>query len=340
MNTVSNHSPMLPNRPSIRISPRFFLILLSGICLILSKPSDLEAQAPEDWKAMSINLEDVEYPYPVSYMNMNTMGKDVRMAYMDVPASGEANGRAVVLMHGLNFFGEYWTWTIEALRSEGFRVIVPDQIGFGRSSKPIMPYSFQKKVANTHQLLDKLGIDKAAIVGHSMGGMVATRFAFSYPESTTRLVLVNMIGKRDFRLVRPWQSTDEVYESELNRTYESIRQFVENYYVEWDPASEKYIRIHYGWTLSADWPRLAMVRALNRQMVYSQPVVYEFPHVQAQTLILSGREDGPDFADLARQTAEAIPDAELILLENVGHNPHLEASEQFHRELIRFLNSP
>jgi pimeloyl-ACP methyl ester carboxylesterase len=331
---------MIVSLPATRNSAGYFLMLLFGICLILSEPSDLWAQAPDDLKAVSINLEDVEYPHPVSYMDMNIMGKDVRMAYMDVPPAGEANGQAVVLMHGLNFFGEYWAGTIEALRNEGFRVIVPDQIGFGRSSKPIIPYTFQKKVANTHKLLDKLGIDEAAIVGHSMGGMVATRFAFSYPETTTRLVLVNMIGKRDFRLVRPWQSTSEVYESELNRTYESVRQFVENYYVEWDPASEKYIRIHYGWTLSADWPRLAMVRALNRQMVYSQPVVYEFPHVQPKTLILSGREDGPDFADLARQTAEAIPDAELILLENVGHNPHLEASEQFYHELIRFLNSP
>lgn len=324
---------------NVRFAHQCFLGFLIGFCLVCGLSPELSAQSPEGYKPVSINLEDVEYPHPVSYLDLTIMDEDVRMAYMDVGPSGASNGKTVVLFHGLNFFGEYWDGTIEVLSNAGYRVVVPDQIGFGRSSKPVIPYSFQKKVANTHMLLDKLGITRAAVVGHSMGGMVATRFAFTYPETTERLVLVNMIGMRDFRLMRPWQSTHEVYRSELNRTYESIRRFVQNYYVTWHPPSEKYIRVHYGWNLSADWPRLAMVRALNRQMVYSQPVVYEFPHIRVPTLILSGREDGPDFADLARQTAEAIPDAELILFENVGHNPHLESPQQFHRELIRFLGS-
>lgn len=308
-----------------------------GWCLL--GPGHLPAQAPDDWGPVSIGLEEVEYPHPVQYMDFSVMGKDVRMAYMDVAPEGEPNGQAVVLLHGLNFFGEYWAGTIEALAGAGFRVIVPDQIGFGRSSKPIIPYSFQEKAANTKRLLDELEVEEAAIVGHSMGGMLATRFAFTYPDATTQLVLVNMIGKEDFRLSSPWQSTEELYEATLNQTLEDIRQTQERYYVEWDPAYEKYIRIHYGWMLSSDWPRLAMVRALNRQMIYSQPVVYEFPHIQVPSLILAGAEDGPDFPELAQQTAEAIPDAELILLENVGHNPHFEAPERFHEELIRFLSS-
>lgn len=81
-----------------------------------------------------------------------------------------------------------------------------------------------------------------------------------------------------------------------------------------------------------------MVRALNRQMVYSQPVVYEFPHIEVPSLILSGEEDGPDFPELARQTCNTIPQCELILMENIGHNPHFEAPERFHAELIRFLS--
>ncbi len=318
-----------------------YLHIPAGIVLLLILfPLQGMTQAPDDWGPVSIGLEEIEYPYPVFYMNFTAQSKDVRMAYMDVPPAGPPNGQAVVLLHGLNFFGEYWAGTIDALTREGFRVIVPDQIGFGRSSKPVIAYSFQKKAGNTKKLLEKLGVEEAAIVGHSMGGMLASRFAFSYPETTTHLVLVNMIGKHDFRLTRPWSSTDEVYESELNRSYEGIRRGQERYYVEWKQEYEKYIRIHYGWTLSPEFPRLAKVRALNRQMVYSQPVVYEFPHLQSKTLILSGREDGADFADLARQTAEAIPDSKLILLDNVGHNPHFEAPDRFHSELIRFLNSP
>jgi pimeloyl-ACP methyl ester carboxylesterase len=310
-----------------------------ALAILLAFPALSHAQAPDDWGAISISLEEIEYPHPVQYMEFTITGKDVRMAYMDVHPQGEANGNTVILLHGLNFFGEYWDGTITALRGAGYRVVVPDQVGFGRSSKPVIPYSFQKKAASTKALLDKLDVDSAIILGHSMGGMLATRFAYSYPDMTDKLVLVNMIGKVDFRLVREWQSTDELYRGELNRTYDQILQQQKNYYVEWKPEYEKYVLIHYGWLQSAGWPQLAMVRALNRQMVYSQPVALEFAHIRVPALILSGREDGPVFAENARNTAETIPDAKLVLLEDVGHNPHLEAPDLFHRELLNHLNN-
>ena len=316
-----------------------YCLKIAVLCLFLMFPLLLSAQAPEDWGAMSISLEEVDYPHPVSYLELTILGKDVRMAYMDVSPDGETNGQTVLLLHGLNFFGEYWAGTIDVLTGAGFRVVVPDQIGFGRSSKPIIPYSFQKKAANTKALLEELEVESAVILGHSMGGMVATRFAYTYPEFTDKLVLVNMIGKVDFRLLRGWQSTDELYQSEMSRTYDDILQQQKNYYVEWKPEYEKYVRIHYGWLKSADWPQLAMIRALNRQMVYSQPVALEFTHLQVPALILSGKKDGPDFADQARSTAERIPDAELILLDEVGHNPHLEAPDRFHRKLLEYLEN-
>src|SRR5688500_5753826 len=86
---------------------------------------------PTDVKPGSITCEDVPYPHPVSYLPMTLYGQDIRMAYMDVPAQGQPNGRTVVLFHGMNFAGFYWGGPIDALRKEGFRVIVPDQIGFG-----------------------------------------------------------------------------------------------------------------------------------------------------------------------------------------------------------------
>ena len=116
-------------------------------------------------------------------------GQDVRIAYMDVPPSGQPNGRTVVLLHGNNFAGFYWGGPIDVLRKEGFRVVVPDQIGYGRSSKPIIPYNFNDMALNTRRILDHLKITKAVIVGHSMGGMLATRFSTQYPDMTERLVL-------------------------------------------------------------------------------------------------------------------------------------------------------
>src|SRR5258708_9210496 len=141
------------------------------------------------------------------------------MAYMDVPAVGQANGRTVVLLHGMNFAGFYWANVVDALRKDGFRVVVTDQIGFGRSSKPIVPYNFHDMALNTRRVLEHLGIAKASIVGHSMGGVLAARFAASYPDVTERVALYDPIGLTDARLEPPYRSTDEAYTGMRGFTY-------------------------------------------------------------------------------------------------------------------------
>ena len=133
----------------------------------------LAAQAPADYGPVSMNVEEIAYPHPLSTFSFKLYGQDVKMSYMDVKPTANANGRTVVLLHGFNFFGEAWRGTIDVLTREGFRVIVPDQIGFGRSSKPFIPYTFNDMAINTRRLLESLNIDKAAFVGHSIGGILA-----------------------------------------------------------------------------------------------------------------------------------------------------------------------
>src|SRR5579871_2569691 len=145
---------------------------MRSFCLLLCLVSPVLAQngtapkAPTDVKPGSITYEEIAYPYPVQYLPLTLYGQDVRMAYMDVPPSGQPNGRTVVLLHGMNFGGFYFGGPIEALRAAGFRVVAPDQIGFGRSSKPIIPYNFHDMALNTKTLLQSLGIPRVSIVGH------------------------------------------------------------------------------------------------------------------------------------------------------------------------------
>src|SRR6185369_12230605 len=164
---------------------------------------------------LSITLEEYAYPYPVSYLPLVVEGQDLKMAYMDVSPRGVGNGKTVMLLHGKNFFGAYWRETISFLVNNGYRVVVPDQIGFGKSSKPNIHYSFHALVANTKKLLDVIGVKEVAVVGHSMGGMLATRFALMYPETATRLVLENPIGLEDYRTFVPYVGVDEQYRNEL-----------------------------------------------------------------------------------------------------------------------------
>jgi len=80
------------------------------------------------------------------------------------------------------------------------RVIAPDQIGFCKSTKPERyQYSFQQLAQNTHALLEKLGVKKATLIGHSTGGMLAARYALMYPDETEQLVMINPIGLEDWK---------------------------------------------------------------------------------------------------------------------------------------------
>ena len=331
------------------------LTLLICFATAMLHPAVPSAQArppavptPADVKPGSITCEDVPYPYPVSYLPLTLYGQDVRIAFMDVAPAGQANGHTVILFHGNNFAGFYFGNVIEALRKAGFRVIAPDQIGYGRSSKPIIPYNFHDMARNTSLILQSLKIDKAMIVGHSMGGMLAARFATQFPGVTERLVLYNPIGLVDGRFDRPWDSTDDSYKRTLASTYQSIRASIMRYVAHnpaaWTPEFETYSRVRYAWTLSADWPRLAMVQTLISQVQYADPVVDDWAHIKAPTLVFGGAEDSlPGSAAVFRErmkfVAETIPNgrARLQLLPGLGHVPHMEAPDKTLPPLVAFL---
>jgi pimeloyl-ACP methyl ester carboxylesterase len=326
----------------------FLIVMLFAAVASSAQPRTPSVPTPDGVKPGSITCEDVPYPFPVSYFPLTLYGQDVRIAFMDVPPLGQANGHVVVLFHGNNFAGFYFGSTVETLRKEGFRVIAPDQIGYGRSSKPIIPYNFHDMARNTHLILESLKIDKAMIVGHSMGGMLAARFATQYPGTTERLVLYNPIGLTDPRYGRPWESTDEGYKRTLGSTYQSIRASIMRYVAHneaaWTPEFETYARVRYAWTLSADWPRLAMVQTLINQVQYLDPVVDDWAHIKAPTLVFGGAEDTlPGSAAVFRErmkfVADTIPNGNgrLLLLPGLGHVPHMEAPGKTFPPLVAFL---
>src|SRR3546814_11538760 len=118
------------------------------------------------------------------------------MAYMDVAATAEPNGRTVLLLRGKNFCAATWESAIAALAGAGFRVVAVDQVGFCKSSKPRRyQFSFGQLADNTPALLQPTRIERAVVVGQSMGGMLAARYAPHSPLATGHLVLVNPTGR-------------------------------------------------------------------------------------------------------------------------------------------------
>lgn len=320
----------------------FAATLLTGSAQLHAQADTPPSEAPADWGPISSTLEEVPYPHPVQYLDVQHFGQDGRMAYMDVAPTGTPNGQTAMLFHGMNFAGKGFEVTITALSEAGFRVLVPDRIGYGRSSKLDIPYNLHIFTLDSKRLLDHVGVEKAAIVGHSMGGMVASRFAMTYPNATTHVALVNQIGLTDQRQGRPWRDFEELYQATLtNTTYQSILRNHMSYYPTWDNKYLEWVHYQYGQTLIAEWPLLARIRTWQQQILFLDPVVYDWQHIQAKALVIGGAQDNltPNYADLARHVSETIPNAELILYPGIGHNPHFEIPEQYHADLIRFLRS-
>ena len=205
-----------------------------------------------------------------------------------------------------------------------------------------------KAIDTTRLVLQRLNIDRAMIVGHSMGGMLAARFATQYPAMVERLVLYNPIGLTDPRFDRPWDSTDEGYKRTLGSTFQTVRAALMRYVAHnpaaWTPDFERYARIRYSWTLSADWPRLAMVQTIIGQVQYADPVVYDWAHIKAPTLVFGGAEDtlpgsAAVFRERMKYVAETIPggNGKLQLIPGLGHVPHMEAPEKTYPPLVAFL---
>ncbi|MEM7415544.1 MAG: alpha/beta hydrolase [Gemmatimonadota bacterium] len=329
-------------RRTLAAPTTFALLFALAAPLPLLAQAEPPSQPPADWGPTAIDYSNVPYPFPVEYLELELYGLDLRMAYMDVAPTGAPNGQTVVLFHGMNFFGAPYEPIIRALTEAGFRTIMVDRLGYGRSSKPLIHYNLHIPARNTKALLDELGIERAAIVGHSMGGMVATRFASTYPDVTSHVVMVNQIGLTDTRPGRAWPDPEAAYQSALGTTYQSVLRGHVRYYPRgWKPEYLEWVQVQYGLTLNGDWPRMARIRAAQRMILFEDPVVYEWQHIETKALVIGGEDDRlvADFPGLARNVAESLQNAQLILYPEVGHSPHLDNPEEFHADLVDFLRS-
>ena len=301
-------------------------------------------------------LQGFEYPAPVSFFQFIAQQQPVQMAYLDYPAS-QANRPTVVLLHGKNFCAATWHATALALQKAGMRVIVPDQVGFCKSSKSDnYQYSFTELADNTRALLKSLKIKEVTLIGHSMGGMLATRYALMYPKEVTQLVLVNPLGLEDWKALGvPMPSLEQWYERELTMTDERMRNYQQSTYYanQWKPEYEPWVQMLAGMYRGPGKRSVAWHSALTYVMVVEQPVVHEFANIQVPTLLLIGEKDttaiGKDLAPeplksalgnyraLSLKAVKAIPGAQLVLFPDLGHAPHIQNPERFYATLINSL---
>lgn len=320
-----------------------------------TSPSPTDA-APAPSAGYDAQLTAYPYPFEVRVRRFSAQQQPLEMAYMDV-APAQPNGRTVLLLHGKNFSGAYWERTIRALSERGYRVVVPDQIGFGKSSKPgTYQYSFAQLAHNTRALLDSLQLQRCSVIGHSMGGMLAVRFALLYPATTERLVLVNPIGLEDYALSFPYRTVDQWFADELKQTPETIREYQRNAYYggAWKPEYDAPMQLVAGFTRHAEYSRVAWVNALTTDMIITQPVVNDLPRLRVPTRLIIGTRDRTalgrkyalpqtaaamgDYTALGPRARDAIPNSQLFELAGVGHVPQVESFPRYRDILLKALH--
>jgi pimeloyl-ACP methyl ester carboxylesterase len=297
--------------------------------------------------------QTMPYSYESQTFPLEIENQSREMSYMDVKPD-QPNGKTVILFHGKNFNGYYWHGVIDSLKNNGYRVIVPDQIGWGKSSTPNIHYSFHLLAENNLKLLDALKIDKVNIIGHSMGGMLATRFTLMYPDRVEKLILENPIGLEDYKTFVSYTPLPELLQTELNATYESIKKYQMTYYPEWLPEYEQYALSQAEPLSKSNYDDVALANALTYQMIYEQPVSYEFQNIKVPTLLIIGLEDRTvvgknklpkemqpqygNYPELGKKTQSLIPNSQLIELPGIGHIPHIQNLPAFQNAVLNFLN--
>jgi len=244
---------------------------------------------------------------------------------------------------------------IKTLSDAGYRVVVPDQIGFGKSSKPAADLHFDTLARNTVALLDHLGIARADIVAHSLGGMLGVRIARAYPERANHLLLAAPIGLEDYRLYVPPTPTEKILESEDKLTADGYRKQLDTNYSPKIPPDQitPFIDARFNIKGSSEYPRWLRAFVNSAQMIYREPVVHEIPLIAGPTLFVMGADDhnapgrpsAPEAlrpkmghnAELATALAARMPDARAVVIQNAGHLVFLDAPQKFNELMLAFL---
>lgn len=309
-----------------------------------------------------LNGSNFTYPYPLKVYKFASQNQDLEMAFMDIqptPNTTSVTDKTAVLLHGKNFCGATWNETIIQLSSYGYRVIVPDQVGWCKSTKPVgYQFTFQQLALNTNSLLKELGVYNTTIIGHSTGGMLASRYALMYPSNMTGLVMVNPLGLEDWKAKGvPYNSIDKGWATENATNWTSIMKYEYNtYYVNsWNEAYSVWVTMLNNVYHGTQRREFTFNQAQTTDMIYTQPTIYEFPLITPPTLLMIGDKDNTaigktwsppsvqakigNYSVLGPEAAALIPNSTLIQFPDLGHAPQIEEPEQFHQGLLGWLSS-
>jgi len=248
--------------------------------------------------------------------------------------AGSASNPTVILLHGLGGDATNWAMTIPAISGK-YHVYALDQVGFGKSDKPIANYRVAMLVEFLDVFCRKLGVQKASLVGNSLGGWTAAAFTIAHPEKVDKLVLVDAAGYTGKRWGGPEFTRGELAAlnpsttADLKRLFSLIiynKALLNDQFIE-TQLTNKFKRGD-GYTINS------FIESIVRGEDFLDG---KAKAIKAPTLAVWGKDDGLTPLGIGRAFIEDIQGAQLVVIDNCGHVPQMEKPLEFNATLLKFL---
>lgn len=247
--------------------------------------------------------------------------------------AGDAAKPTVILLHGLGANAESWQFNIAAIAAN-YHVIAPDQVGFGKSDKPLIKYRVGTFVDFLDKFMSELKIEKATLIGNSMGGWVSALMAVKYPNRVEKIVLADAAGLLPSGEI----NFDEIYQLN-NSTRDEIRAnlkriFANQAYSQNEAIVEQFMTARIttgdGYTINS------LIESIKRKEDFVDARLGE---IKKPTLIIWGKQDGLIPVADAATFNKGIAGSQIIVFDQCGHVPQVEKAADFNKEVLKFLET-
>ncbi len=248
--------------------------------------------------------------------------------------AGPPQGETLLLLHGLGADHAMWAPQIPVFADHGYRVLVPDLLGHGQSSR-VKSLTLADWNRQLTELLDHLGIDRCTPIGVSMGGVIAQFLAISHPDRLQRLILCDTFGE-----LKTWKEKLLGY-SQLVGLYlfrllgprMLAKSMAATYKAPFARRARDYFMAQ---SQTADIQQMILARkAINRI-----DAIGKIDGARIPTLVMVGDQFGDFFIQANRKIAEAIPRARFVILPQAMDPSNLVNPDAFNREVLAFLAQP
>jgi len=264
------------------------------------------------------------------YRLMGVRPRTIKLHKMKLYYLEAGQGTHLILLHGLGGSSLGWILNIKPLQ-ERFHVLAPDQIGSGRSDKPLLSYRISLMAEYLFEFFSSLKISRVILIGSSMGGWLAAHFTANYPDMVKKLVLVDSAG---YALDKPLSAGERELLNAV--TLSSIRAFTQQLFFCPDFIEDAGLKMRLRMKLNSHEPYV-IDRFLDSIDRKQDVVDQQISQIKVPTLIIWGKEDQVVPVAHAFRFHQEIRGSKLVVFDQCGHVPQVEKAARFNQEVLNFL---